>query len=317
MKLKTLFILLLLSLSSLAHAETVDKIIAVVNDEPITLYQLDKLMAEKLDELKAEEKKEVQKEKFENFRDLALKKLIGEALLEKEMSKYNIKVEDKDVDKALANITQRNGLTREQLQAQIQKKGNSYDQYLADLKVQLRKLKFIGEVIAPRVKVTDADLDAFFAEHPDQFGAYQSVKMAQIIFPLSDTASEAEVDATLSKAKEAAKKARGKTDFAELGKKYSQNYQSAVPAIYQVNQLSLELGQAISTLKPGEVSEPLRTSLGFQVVKLYERKTLAGEEYQAVREQLRERVFEQKIDEKLEEFVEELKSKSYVEIKSS
>ena len=318
MKRNTLWLFLLFFAFSLnAHAETVDKIIAVVNDEPITLYQLDKLMAEKLDELKAEEKTEVQKEKFATFKQLALKKLVGEALLGQEMEKRGVKVDDKDVERALDNITKRNNLTREQLQAEIKKKGQSFDQYMADLKVQLRKVKFIGEMIAPRVKVTDADLDAFFAAHSDQFGAYQSVKMAQIILPLSDTASESEVNAALAKAKEVVKKARGKSDFEELGKKYSQSAQTAVPAIYQINQLSLEVGQAVSTLKPGEVSEPLRTSLGFQVVKLFERKTLAGEEYKAVREQLRERVFEQKIDEKLEEYVEELKSKSYVEIKPS
>lgn len=297
------------------RAEVIDKVVAVVNDEPVTLYELDRLMAEKLDEIKKAEGKQIQKEKFQGYRDLALKKLIGEKLIDQEMTKRKIVVTDADVQKSLDSIMKRNNLSKEQLIQEVAKQGTTFDKYIVELKEQLKKMKFMGEVLAPRVKVTDSDLDSFFAKHPEQFAAYQSVRMAQIILPLEPTAGDSELAAAQKKAGEVISKAKGGGNFEELGKKYSPTPSTATPAIYQVSQLAPAIAQALSDLKPGEISEPVRSPMGLHVIKLIERKTLAGEEYKAVREQLREKVFEEKLEAELDEYVDELKSKSYIEVR--
>jgi peptidyl-prolyl cis-trans isomerase SurA len=301
---------------STARAEVIDKVVAVVNDQPITLYELDKLMAEKIDEIKKAEGGKEQKEKFKNYRDQALQSLIEDKLLAQAMKERQITVTDADVQHAIDNILKRNNLTKQQLADQLSKKGITMNAYLDDLKNQLAKVKFMSQVIAPRVKVTDQDLDDFFAKNPDKFSNYQSAQMAQIILPLSETASDQEIAAARKVAEEIIAKAKKGANFEDLGKQYSQNPQTAVAATYQVSQLAPQLVEAISDLKAGEVSEPVRSALGMHIIKLYERKTLAGEEFKAVREQLREKVFEEKLEEELQKYVDELKSKSYVEIKS-
>ncbi|HCU23803.1 MAG TPA: hypothetical protein DF383_02205, partial [Deltaproteobacteria bacterium] len=96
---------------------------------------------------------------FLNYRELALHKLIGDKLLDQQMTHLKLQVTEDDVQRAVGNIMQRNGLSREQLAEQVKKKGMAWDEYMADMKVQLKRVKFMGQVIAPRVKVTDADLD--------------------------------------------------------------------------------------------------------------------------------------------------------------
>jgi len=320
-KFKTFAAFAVLTLSPLAavsaaHAEVVDKVVAVVNEEPITLYEVDKLMAANLDEIKKAEGAGQKKEKFTDYRNMALEKLIADRLIDQQMNQMKLVVTDEDVQKAVNNILQRNSMTKEQLAEQLKQKGMTLDQYMADLRIQLKKVKFMGSVIAPRVKVTDADLDEFFAEHSDKFGNFQSVQMAQIIIPVEATASDADLSAAQSKAKEVYDKAKGGANFEDLGKKYSVNPQTAVPAIYQVNQLAPQIAEVLSSMKPGEVGEPVRSELGIHVIKLVERKTLAGEEYQSVREQIREKVFEEKIQEELDKYVNDLKAKNYVQIKS-
>jgi len=300
-----------------ARAETVDKIVAVVNDDPITLYQLDKEMADKIDEIKKAEGNNLQKEKFNDYRQQALNLLIEEKLLDQEMTKHNMTVTDADVQKSIDSVMKRTSLTKQQLIEEVQKKGITFEKYQADLKGQIRKMKFMGEFLAPRVKVTDADLDAFFAKHPDQFAPYQSVEMAQIILPLSETASDSEISTANTQAKEIINKAKGGGNFEDLGKKYSQTPSTAVKAIYQSNMLAPQIVEALTDMKPGDVSQPVRSPLGLHIVKLYERKTLAGDEYKAVREQLREKVFEEKLEEELQKYVDELKTKSYIQTKSS
>ncbi len=296
------------------QAELVDKVIAVVNNEPVTLYELDKLMAQKIDEIK-KATGSVQKEKFENYRQAALGLLIEEKLLEQAIQKRQITVTQEDVQKAIDNIMKRNNLTKDQLVAEVTKKGQSFDQYISDLKVQLRKVKFMGQVIAPRVKVTDADLDEFFAKHPDKFGNYSSVKMGQVIIPLVPGANDSELQAAQATAQEVVKKARGGANFEELGKKYSPNPQTAVPQTYQVSGLAPQVGEAVSGLSAGQVSDPVRTDLGLHVIKVFERSTLAGDEFKTVREQMREKVFDQKVDDEMQKYIDELKGKSYIVIK--
>lgn len=303
-------------LSPWAQAEVVDRVVAVVNDEPITLYEVDKLMAANLEEIKKAEGKGMKQEKFQSYRGQALEKLIADKLLDQQMEQMKLQVTDDDVQKALGNIMQRNSMTKEQLVQQLNQKGMSFDQYLADLRVQLKKVKFMGAVIAPRVKVTDADLDEFFADNSDKFANFQSVQMAQVIVPVDPAAADAELSAAQAKAQEVYQKAKGGSNFEDLGKKYSVNAQTAVPAVYQVNQLAPQIAEVLSGLKAGEVGQPVRSEMGIHVIKLIERKTLAGDEYQAVREQIREKVFELKVQEELEKYVGELKSKNFVQIKN-
>ncbi|MDL1873263.1 hypothetical protein FBR05_13870 [Deltaproteobacteria bacterium PRO3] len=308
--------LTLAALSPRVQAEVVDRVVAVVNDEPITLYEVDKLMAANLEEIKKAEGKGMKQEKFQSYRSQALEKLIADKLLDQQMEQMKLQVTDDDVQKALGNIMQRNSMTKEQLVQQLNQKGMTFDQYLADLRVQLKKVKFMGAVIAPRVKVTDADLDEFFADNSDKFANFQSVQMAQVIVPLAPVAGDAELVAAQAKAQEVYQKAKGGSNFEDLGKKYSVNAQTAVPAVYQVNQLAPQIAEVLSGLKPGEVGQPVRAEMGIHVIKLIERKTLAGDEYQAVREQIREKVFELKVQEELEKYVGELKSKNFVQIKN-
>lgn len=299
-----------------ARAEMVDRVVAVVNDEPITLYEVDKLMAANLEEIKKAEGAGMKQDKFKSYRSQALEKLIADKLLDQQMEQMKLQVTDEDVQKALKNILQRNSMTQDQLAQQLSQKGMTFDQYMADMRIQLKKVKFMGAVIAPRVKVTDADLDEFFAANSDKFGNFQSVQMAQVIIPVSPTADDSELSAAQAKAKEVYQKAKGGGNFEDLGKKYSVNPQTAIPAMYQVNQLAPQIAEILSGLKPGDVGEPVRSEMGLHVIKLIERKTLAGEEYQTVREQIREKVFEVKVQEELEKYVGELKNKNFVQIKN-
>jgi Parvulin-like peptidyl-prolyl isomerase len=299
------------------HAEVIDRVVAVVNEEPVTLFDVDKLMATKIDEIKKAESKADKQDKFENYRDLALKSLIDEKLLLQAMKKQSITVTDPDVQRAFDNILERNKLSKEQLAEQLQKKGIAFNSYMEELRSQLGRVKFMGQVIAPRVKVTDGDLDDFFASNSDKFAAYQTIRMGQIILPLSPGASDDEILSAKKKADEVIARAKKGENFEDLGKQYSQNPSTAVPMNYQTSQLAAPLVEALSETKNGDVSEPVRSEMGLHIIKVYERSTLQGEEFKAIREQIREKVFEVKLEEELQKYLDDLKNKSYIQVKKS
>ncbi len=297
------------------QAEVVDRVVAVVNQEPITQYDLEAFMKSNQSEIE-KALKDDKKQTSTISKNEALGFLIETRLLDQQMQQMKLAVTDADMEKAMQNILKRNNFTKDQLIADLKRKGVSYEKYQEDMRVQLKKLKFMGQVIAPKVRVTDSDLDDFFADHPEHFANYQSVEIAQVILPLSQTASETERLAAEKQALEIIKKGRSGDNFEDLGKKYSINAQTGIKGFYPIIQLAPTVAKAVEDLKPGEVSQPVRSSLGMHIVKLFSRKTLAGSEYQALREQIRERVFEEKMQDELDSYIKDLKVKSYVEIKS-
>jgi len=305
-----------LVLGGSVRAETVDRVVAVVNAEPITLYQLDKAMSQNIDQLKKIAGRLEKQDKFKDMRSLALKRIIDETLLNQELKKRKIEVSDEDVQKAIGNVLDRNKITQDQLIKELQAKGTSWAEYQVQLKEQIKRIKFMGQVIAPRVKVTDADLDEFFAKNQDKFAHYQSVEMAQIIVPLKPDASDGELVSANQLAQEIIKKVKDGSDFEELGKKYSVNSQTAEKQVYPVAQLAPQIAAILSDLGAGGVSEPVRSTLGLHIIKLYKRKTLAGEEFKVIREQVREKVFEYKMDEEMQEYIDNLKDSSFIDIKA-
>ncbi len=297
-------------------AEKVDGVVAVVNNEPITLYELDKAMVEGVKAMAELKNRTEIKAQFKENREMALKKLIDEKLLDQTLAKVNIQVTDADIEKALQNVMKRNNLDMAGLERELSQKGTTLASYKQELQGQVKRIKFMGQFVAPRVKITDADLDEFFAKNSEQFGRFQSVEMAQIIIPLPPDGSDAQIASANQIAGEVIQKAKGGADFEELGKKYSENSQTAVKQIYQVPMLAPQIASILEDLQPGGVSEPVRSHLGLHVLKLYERKTMAGEEYKAIREQIREKVFEYKLAEELQDYLDGLREKSFIEIKS-
>jgi peptidyl-prolyl cis-trans isomerase SurA len=296
-------------------AETVDKVVAIVNEDPITLYDLESSIEKNREKIKEIMGDKAAQDVSKDIRSLALKVLVDEKLLDQEMAKKQIALTPEDEEKAIQNVLERNRLTLDQLKAELAKQGQSWATYKAGLTEQLKRIKFMGQIIAPRVKVTDADLDEFFAKNPEQFAQFQTVKMAQIIVPLGTTATDAELAQAQKVAQEVQDKARGGGNFEDLGKKYSVNPQTAVPDNYPLSQLAPQIAGLLADLKPGEVSAPVRSTMGIHVIKLYERKTMAGDDFKAIREQIREKVFEYKVEQALQEYLDDVKNKSFIEIK--
>lgn len=299
------------------QAEVVNKVVAIVNEEVITLYDLDRAMAQtkNIEQIMEMGSRGEKAQALKTTRNQALKVLVEDKLLDQEMERRNIAISKEDEEKAINNVLERNKMTLEQLKNEIRSKGGTWTAYRASLMEQLKRIKFMGQVLAPRVRVTDADLDEFFARNQKQFSRFQSVEMAQVIIPVAPDAGDAELGKAQKIAAEVAKKAQAGEDMEELGKKYSNFPATALKETYPVAQLAPQIVAVVSELSPGEVSEPVRSSMGLHVIKLYDRKTLAGEEYKAIREQIRAKVFELKLEEELENYLDDLKKKSFIEIK--
>ena len=138
---KTILRLMILGLPVLGPAsagEVVDRIVAVVGKEIITLSELQ------------EYRKGAAKEPLEG--------LIRERLFAAEMERLGISASDDDLADALRQVLSRNRMTPEQLRSELSRKGTSFDRYKAELRQEIRRYKFLGQVIVPRIRVSEEEI---------------------------------------------------------------------------------------------------------------------------------------------------------------
>lgn len=148
MMFRRLLIFLVLSTTSLQAAEVVDRVAAVVGNEIITLSDIRNYSQERSLEgrLAGRDAKD------------PLEALIRERLLKQEMERLGLSATDGEIDSAVKEVVARNGISLEVLKGELAKKGTSFAQYKKDLGDQIRRMKFMGQVIFPRIKISDEEI---------------------------------------------------------------------------------------------------------------------------------------------------------------
>ena len=164
-------LLLCILSSSSARAETIDRIVAIVDGDVITNSDIDSTLAQHQRDVRGGVNRQMAEE---NVRREALDKLIDDLLLKHSIDKAKINIDDDDIARAVANVLRQNRLTPEQLKADLAAKGISYETYKQQLAEQIKVYKFMNQVIGQQIKVTDHDLRDFYEHNKSQFGGEAS-----------------------------------------------------------------------------------------------------------------------------------------------
>lgn len=145
-----------------AWAKVVEKVVAVVNQEVITRYDLDRAMAPMLAEGQQATRSP---EDLAALRRQVLENLVHQKLLEQEIIKSDIEVTDSDLQRAIAGILQKNGITVELLREELSAKGISFESYKEQIRTQVRQAKFIQQNLASQVQITSQDVQNYRRQH--------------------------------------------------------------------------------------------------------------------------------------------------------
>lgn len=143
-----------------AWAKIVEKAVAVVNSDVITLYDLDRAMAPML-----AEGQHRPPEELAALRKQVLENLVHQKLLEQEIAKSDIEVADADLQRAIAGILQKNAITVELLRQELSTKGISFESYKEQIRTQVRQAKFIQQNLASQVQITSQDVQNYRRQH--------------------------------------------------------------------------------------------------------------------------------------------------------
>lgn len=312
-----LAVLLLLAVP--ASAELVDRIAAVVNSDVITLSEVETRAAPELARLANQVDPKQRAELRAQVLKHALDGLIGEKLMEAQIRDLAIEVSDAEVELGLEDVRRQNSVDAERFEQMLAQEGFTLEAYKGFMKKHLARMKLVNLKVRAKVKVSDEDLKAAWNQMSHDESKDFEVHARHILLQLKQGAAAADVEAARQKALAIAEEAKKPgVDFAELAKKKSEGPSAGDGGdlgFFKRGVMVAEFERAAFTLPVGGVSQPVRTKFGWHVIKVVERRALAAQPFEEVKEQLRSQLLQGQLEKYTDQYVQELRAGAVVEVK--
>jgi peptidyl-prolyl cis-trans isomerase SurA len=312
---KTLILMLLATLPSLAAAELIDGIAAVVNGEILTSYDVDKEVA--LIAKAAEKKTGPTVEKAEE-RSVALNLLIEKKLISQKIKELEIKVSDEDLRQAIEDVKKQNKLTQENLIAALNAQGMTFDQYKTQLREQLERVQLMGEEVRSKIHVGEAEMKAYYDANYKNYSE-EMFQARHIFFIIGRKASESDVKRITATATSVLQELKNGKDFAELARKYSDDTSTAKDGgdlgTFKKGDMLPDIENTLASMKPGEISDLVKTAAGIHIIKMEKRFVKSTKTFDEVKGEIEEALYKKKSEERFKQWASDLKKNAVIDIR--
>ncbi len=321
---KILFLFLLIGLGcsllsrwSLAESIRLEAIKAEVNGVIITDEEVKRHAAVALREASEKYKGREFLEKARQILNEVLDERIDRQLLIQEASrliKDNPIVEEalnKEVDSFVKDAIDKVG-SASKFYELATKEGINPVEKKRELKEDIMAETLLKEFAYKKISVSPKDVRNYYLKHPEEFSEEKEVKVRQILIKALPNAKEAE-----KKAQEIYQRAKAGEDFAELGKQFSQDQKASTGGLYEhaeVKQLIKDLREAALALEQGEISQPVRSPVGFHIFKAEEVKPARTPSFEEVQDEITNRLIQEEMKRRKKEYVQNLKKKAVIKI---
>jgi peptidyl-prolyl cis-trans isomerase SurA len=294
----------------------VDRIVAVVNQEVITLSEVENRLRLPPEERGNGDRLE-KKHRDQEFRRKALDQLIEERLIDQEATKAGIKISGKDVDAAVEEIRLRNNVAPEDMERVLASEGLTLETLKKQIEKRLQRMRLIQWATKVDPKTGEKEFLDFYQKNRERYRSAESYRTAHILFLVPKEASPDAIREIRKKAQTVLEKIKGGEDFAEMAILYSDDASAKDGGdlgYFKRGDLLPAFEKEALRLQVGEVSGIVRTQFGFHIIKLSDHKSgmLTFEE---VKEKVQADYFEREMDAALKKYLTTLKGKAIIEIK--
>ncbi len=298
--------LILIGVTSIASAEVVDRIVAVVNNEIITLFKLN--MATKTYKLNIENSQKSSEEKkqlVEKLEKDLLQQLIDRSLTTQEAVKYNIAVTEEEVDSAIDNFMKTNKMNLEELESALAADGLRLKDYRAKMKGEILQSRLISRAVRSKVIITDTDIKTYYDTHGDAFIGVKKYHLRNILM-------DSETDLA------ALEKKIGKDlSFAQLAKEYSIATNASDGGdlgVFDINNFSENIKNSLQPLGKGEHTPILAAGDGYQILFVEDILLEGNKTLDQASDQIENILYREKAEKQFTEWIDSLKKQAHIKI---
>lgn len=249
-----------------------DRIVAVVNNEVITAAEL----AEQMNIVSRNlQKQGTSLPPQDALQKQLLERMINDLIQVQEAKETGIRVDDNTLDKTLQRIADENSVSMTEFRRLLEQDGITWQKFREDIRNQVVMSRLREREIEGSISVTEAEVDTQLALEAREATTNQEFRLAHILVLVPEQATSQQVETRRRRAMQALSELRKGTEFAQVSAQFSDApdaLQGGSLGWREANRLPSIFVEAINALKPGEVSDILKSPNGFHIVKLLDRR---------------------------------------------
>ncbi|RXZ36609.1 molecular chaperone SurA [Oxalobacteraceae bacterium CAVE-383] len=256
--------------------QLVDAILVVVNDEVITRKDLiDRIMTVE-SRMTAQG---LQLPPRNQMQAQVLERMIVERAQVQQAKEDGIKVDDALLDKAMESVAAQNKLSLAEFRAQLERQGMKFQAFREQIRNEIMMQRVREREVDSKVQVSDSEIDNYLAAEAAAGPQAQEVDVAQILIRVPDNPSPEVLAQRRKRAEEVYQQVRTGGDFAKIAAAYSDSSDATTGGDLgwrTLDRLPQLFADAVVNLKPGELAPIMRSGNGFHVLRLVDRRAVAG-----------------------------------------
>ncbi len=298
----SLVLLLSISLEGPASGSVIlDRVVAVVNNEIITLSDLQREESLKKGNANTDERQ-------------LLEDMIDRKLQLDAAKRAGMDVTDKELADAIADIMKRNSLDTKKFEEALAKEGLTLEQYKTELREQMTLSRMVGKYVRAGIAVDEAEVRAYYDRNRASYTMPEEVRLRQIYFPLPDNATPDQIADTKSQALAECERAKKGEDFLQLVREHSQGAESPDGDLGFMERQNMqpEIEEAARELKAGEIAGPILCGGGFHIIRMEETRVQV-KPFEKVKEEIMNTLYQQKMDNSYRTWLQSLRSDANIE----
>ena len=309
-----LAVLLLTGACQWCAAEVVERIVAVINDEIVTDRDLEVAMAPVVAQYRATYTGRELDDKIREVRQQFQQRVIEDRLVLSEAKRKQVIVKDTEVDEMMTEV--RNKFpSRELFEKALVGQGITEKKLWNRFKDQLMGQKLVAYEVKSKVSVSPGEVSEYYKVHPDEFTQGDRVRLGHILIRIgarSEEDAKALADQLLGRI-------RAGESFEEIAKAQSEGAEAkegGEMGWITKGQLMGEIDDKVFSLMQGQVTEPIKSSLGYHLFRVNEKQQFSIRPLTDVRNDIQDRLFKKKMQERMSGWLTELKKTAYISIRN-
>ncbi len=309
-----------------AGAEVVDRVVAEINNDVITLSEVEEAGKTVFRQIALEVPAQDRLKAIDQVRRDILANLIDKKLIEQEAARQGIVVSEEEVDQAFEQVLAINNLDPAEFLQQLEDSGMDEVQYRDNLKTQIYQNQLLNRDVRSKIVITEEAIldyyDTTYTKLIPEGGYY----LLQVGIGWGETEGTESDPADLEERKRDARERADRVhrlavngnDFKELARKFSDLPSAAEGGdigVFDEDEMASYMRSVVTSLKPGEVSRIIETPVGFQFFKLLssnEGGIVMQAPYAEVKEEIREKLFNEALKSEFDEWIEGIRDSAYI-----
>jgi len=296
----------------------VDRIVAVVNDDIITLSELENTFHPYQKRIDGAYRGGDKDKVIAEGRVMILNRMIDNRLIEQLSRKTGIVVKDDEIMETIKDLLRRRNISMEAYTKTLEREGSSLEAYRQDMKDQMIRMRLLRRELKTKILVSDDEIGENYVKNRNEYEGKEAVRIKQILLPLPQNADRTVTARLKADAEMIHKRLIDGESFDLLAAQFSQGPSAATGGdvgFLEKGTMLPEVDAAAFRLAKDETSEIIFSPVGLHIIKVLDKRGAGIKPIGIVREEIKAKLEEEKMEKSYEGWIVDLRKRSHIEIR--